>query len=160
MSIALSRRIPLLSPMFRACALEPSFPIHSVPQRKRPRSYWNTPTSDLPRASLFGPESSFLLGRVGTLSTTSRTSKRQTRPLTLGPSGGRPRRLALRTGPSTLHSRTDHVVGPHNQSLSWDRLSCETVRCVLVRCPLSLARHHPGVNLSQTSAPRHGGITS
>ena len=23
-----------------------SFPFHSVPQRKRPRSYWNTPTSD------------------------------------------------------------------------------------------------------------------
>ena len=40
---------------------------HSVPQRKRPRSYWNIPTSDLPRASLFESESYFLLGPVGTL---------------------------------------------------------------------------------------------
>ena len=47
---------------------EPSFPSHSVPQRKRPRSYWNWPTSDLPRASLFEAESYFLLGPVGTLS--------------------------------------------------------------------------------------------
>ena len=47
---------------------KPSFPMNSVPQRKRPRSYWNTPTSDLPRASLFEPESYFLLGPVGTLS--------------------------------------------------------------------------------------------
>ena len=46
---------------------EPSFPSHSVPQRKRPLSYWNWPTSDLPRASLFEPESYFLLGPVGTL---------------------------------------------------------------------------------------------
>ena len=42
--------------------------MNSVPQRKRPRSYWNKPTSDLPRASLFEPESYFLLGPVGTLS--------------------------------------------------------------------------------------------
>ena len=49
-----------------ACG-EPSFPSHSVPQRKRPRSYWNTPTSDLPRASLFEAQSYFLLGPVGTL---------------------------------------------------------------------------------------------
>ena len=41
--------------------------MYSVPQRKRPRSYWNTPTSDLPRASLFEAESYFLLGPVGTL---------------------------------------------------------------------------------------------
>ena len=41
---------------------KPSFPMNSVPQRKRPRSYWNTPTSDLPRASLFEPEIYFLLG--------------------------------------------------------------------------------------------------
>ena len=32
-----------------------------------PRSYWNIPTSDLPRASLFESESYFLLGPVGTL---------------------------------------------------------------------------------------------
>ena len=43
------------------------FPYVSVPQRKRPRSYWNWPTSDLPRASLFESESYFLLGPVGTL---------------------------------------------------------------------------------------------
>jgi len=41
--------------------------MYSVPQRKRPRSYWNIPTSDLPRASLFESESYFLLGPVGTL---------------------------------------------------------------------------------------------
>ena len=41
--------------------------MNSVPQRKRPRSYWNWPTSDLPRASLFESESYFLLGPVGTL---------------------------------------------------------------------------------------------
>ena len=41
--------------------------MYSVPQRKRPRSYWNWPTSDLPRASLFESESYFLLGPVGTL---------------------------------------------------------------------------------------------
>ena len=35
----------------------------------------------------------------------SRTSKRRKRPRTLGPSGGRPRRIAPRTGPSTLHVR-------------------------------------------------------
>ena len=46
---------------------EPSFPMYSVPQRKRPRSYWNWPTSDLPRASLFESKSYFLLGPVGTL---------------------------------------------------------------------------------------------
>ena len=46
---------------------KPSFPMNSVPQRKRPLSYWNNPTSDLPRASLFEPESYFLLGPVGTL---------------------------------------------------------------------------------------------
>ena len=34
--------------------------MNSVPQRKRPRSYWNWPTSDLPRASLFEAESYFL----------------------------------------------------------------------------------------------------
>jgi len=42
--------------------------MYSVPQRKRPRSYWNWPTSDLPRASLFESKSYFLLGPVGTLS--------------------------------------------------------------------------------------------
>ena len=41
--------------------------MNSVPQRKRPRSYWNNPTSDLPRASLFESQSYFLLGPVGTL---------------------------------------------------------------------------------------------
>ena len=46
---------------------KPSFPMNSVPQRKRPLSYWNNPTSDLPRASLFEPQSYFLLGPVGTL---------------------------------------------------------------------------------------------
>ena len=35
---------------------------------------------------------------------------RPLRTYSLGPSGGRPRRLAPRTGPSTLHVRTDHVV--------------------------------------------------
>ena len=51
-----------------------SFPINSVPQRKRPRSYWNIPTSDLPRASLFESESYFLLGPVGTLPLRSKPS--------------------------------------------------------------------------------------
>ena len=37
------------------------------PAEERPRSYWNTPTSDLARASLFEAESYFLLGPVGTL---------------------------------------------------------------------------------------------
>ena len=41
--------------------------MYSVPQRKRPRSYWGPTTSDLPRASLFESESYFLLGPVGTL---------------------------------------------------------------------------------------------
>ena len=49
---------------------KPSFSnLHSVPQRKRPRSYWNTPTSDLPRASLFDRKAIFfwVLCAVGTL---------------------------------------------------------------------------------------------
>jgi len=75
------------------------------------------------------------------------------------PQWGAPTPPSSADGP--LHpSFTYGSCSPHNQSLSWDRLSCETVRCVLVRCPLSLARHHPGVNLSQTSAQRPGGITS
>ena len=48
--------------------------MNSVPQRKRPRSYWNWPTSDLPRASLFEGESYFLLGPVGTLPQRSRSN--------------------------------------------------------------------------------------
>ena len=54
--------------------------MYSVPQRKRPRSYWNNPTSDLPRASLFEPESYFLLGPVGTLLTPCRPSARPRTP--------------------------------------------------------------------------------
>ena len=45
----------------------PRFLVTRSPNRKRPLSYWNWPTSDLPRASLFEPESYFLLGPVGTL---------------------------------------------------------------------------------------------
>ena len=55
---------------------KPSFPMNSVPQRKRPRSYWNWPTSDLPRASLFESGSYFLLGPVGTLPTVSFSKER------------------------------------------------------------------------------------
>ena len=40
---------------------------HRHPCVSHYRSYWNNPTSDLPRASLFEAESYFLLGPVGTL---------------------------------------------------------------------------------------------